>query len=161
MTDPVPPAVVLTRRCASAGSRTSRPAPEPAGPGRTAPERRDGSLTFRSMTAPEPSSGVAEFGLDLDKARDAVVALREVYDQLTELRSLAVNVARGPRTATDSVSVEAFDLLAHMAVGGPGSLAAAINGAQKHVEELIVQMEADIAAQEQIDADAAREIART
>lgn len=110
------------------------------------------------MTAPEPSSGVAEFGLDLDKAREAVTALEEVYSQLADLLLEAHRVARSERTAHDAVSEEAFLLLTQKAVGLPGSLGSAVEAGMVHVEGLIDQMRADIQAQREIDANGANEI---
>ena len=87
--------------------------------------------------------------------------LRRVYDGLVGLQKRAADLARQPRTAYDPVSVEAFDLLAAKAVGGPGSFSYAINGAMNHVQRLIDRMESDLAQQEETDRRAAQEIGRT
>lgn len=120
-----------------------------------------GLASLRHMTSPSAPSTGGELFLDTELAQAAVTELQKVYDKLDALRTQAHGLARPDRTARDMVSSEAFDLLASKAAGGPGSFVAAVTGGMKHVEQLINQMQADIAAQLRVDEEARRRIAQT
>ena len=113
------------------------------------------------MTSPASPPAGGEFFLDTELARSAVEELRKVYDRLESLRAEAHGLARPDRTARDVVSAEAFDLLASKADGGPGSFVAAVTAGMTQVEQLINQMQGDIAQQRRLDEEAGRRAGRT
>lgn len=120
-----------------------------------------GPANLPVMAAPLPASSVGSAGgvrLDVDAAEVAVRKLENVRREIEVARDEAVRVAQTPPTARDAVSLEAFALLAQKADGGPGSFTAAMDGARTHVDQLIVQLRADIAQQRALDEAAASEL---
>lgn len=102
---------------------------------------------------PAPVGG-GTFQVDLARAPEAIRELEYALDELQKLKAHAASLGKIDPESRDSVSLDMAAMLGATAVGGPGSLDAALDAGIAEVKHLITAMTDDLARYRATDAAA-------
>ncbi|MDL5154472.1 hypothetical protein [Actinomycetospora termitidis] len=113
------------------------------------PQASDPTVLANGQVIPRQSMPVAaegnSFTVDLDAAPQVLGDLRTARDQLYDLRHEAAFLGKIDPGTQDDVSRDAAAVFGAVAVGGPGSLLAALTAGIDRLNELISTLETEIA----------------
>ena len=143
MTQPTPPVDPAGPLTWLNGVANQRPVAEAAAP-TSDPGTYAGVMETPRVTP--PAAGGGSFAVDMERAP---AAIRELEAALTLLRDLRQDVAHLGNVVTparDEVSADAATLLGSVAVGGQGSLDAALDAGAVRLKSLIEGLRADLRA---------------
>lgn len=105
-----------------------------------------------------PPVGSDQFRIDLERAPRAIRELEDARDQLRHLKTEAIALGKVTPPTQDQVSLDAARLLEATAVGGDGSLVAALDSGIRQIEELVTSLRRDVASYRTVDDRAADDL---
>ena len=108
----------------------------------------DGTVVPREVP---PSVGGGSFTVDLEHAPQAIRELETAREQLKVLRRDALSLGNVRSPSSDQVSRDAADALGAVAVGGAGSLLAALDGGVRRLDGLIGNLRIELHSYREVD----------
>lgn len=145
---PVPPGLYTEP---SRGAPAFLPAPTP--------QASDPTVLATGQVVPRPSMPIPDVGtsftVDLAAAPQVLRDLEDARRQLEDLKVEARYLGKVDPGTNDTVSQDAAAVFGLIAVGGPGSLLAALEGGVARLDALIQAVRAELSAYQQVE-DGAR-----
>lgn len=114
----------------------------------------DGRVIPRHLV-PAPAGGGGSFSIDLERAPQVLRDLEDARRQLEDLRQETFRLGRIDPGTNDEVSRDAAAVLGAVAVGGQGSMLAALDGGVRRLDDLISAITSEIESYRRAD-DAGR-----